>query len=640
MPTALTKFTPYSRPDVAISALDARAIGYQAPLVITTPNMDWVPELHNDDIEELTARADGRFGAADCFQWPQMYCKEFECAVCIPRKDTSSIDLQFAWFTPTTADFAIQPGTAFAVGTLHSHIVDGKKDIVTNMLASLKHDINVLRRHPLMYRDIIIFVAQAQRSFLDIIAFMDYVEIVQPRLTSGWSSWGPLEGNSRWMGCFTTDSKICDIYLNAGVPVWLVRTEVYISPQMNIIKPVVLTFPDDLTKNVYCEGNIMRPFPLLYRGPGGFNRHFHTRRAYTGTFAVNPGAPLPSTLPQNPASGKAPSQGQKNKKARKITSSQLMKPKDSKIADAQPNRDKWEDLCRPENPEAIGFWTSTFQKANKDKNRVKKGLVDQGYRFPEPALLITPSSPERKKLFVANWLAARPLWISRVDHNPPERFPLPQLWRDFLNSSPSGEPSTIASSSSAGPTAAATRKQAATQIFGEDLRDAQGTTWAIGENVQWHNMTISIISLCDPPSHLMRLILWELYELNFRYELLALDRVMARASWEESQHNRRDLLYSIFPEEGGFVMWSSSLPDDDSGLWGRRIIDAFPYVDNFRKLLSCWEDSPPRLNAPLDASAFDATTYFQVMQQACDFYVQCFFDHFGRPPVVPHRFPA
>ncbi|KAG1883232.1 hypothetical protein F4604DRAFT_1920416 [Suillus subluteus] len=606
MPTALTKFTPYSRPDAAISALDARAIGYQAPLVITTPNMDWVPELHNDDIEELMAQADGCFGAADCFQWPQMYCKEFEYAVCIPRKDTSSIDLQFAWFTPTTADFAIQPGTAFAVGTLHSHIVDSKKDIITNMLASLKHDINVLRRHPLTYRDIIIFVAQVQRSFLDIIAFMDYVEIVQPHLTSGWSSWGPLEGNSRWMGCFTTDSKICDIYLNAGVPMWLVRTEVYISPQMNIIKPVVLTFPDDLTKNVYCEGNITRPFPLLYRG-------------YTGTFAVNPGAPLPSTLPQNQASGKAPSQGQKNKKARKITSSQLMKPKDSKIADAQPNRDKWEDLCRPENPEAIGFWTSAFQKANKDKNRVKKGLVDQGYRFPEPALLITPSSPERKKLFVANWLAARPLWISRVDHNPPERFPSPQLWRDFLNSSPSGEPSTIASSSSAGPTAAAMRKQAATQIFGEDLQDTQGTTWAIGENVQWRNMTISIISLCNPPLRLMRLILWELYKLNFRYELLALDRVMARASWEESQHNRRDLLYSIFPEEGGFVMWSSSLPDDDSGLWGRRIIDAFPCVDNFCKLLSCWEDSPPHLNAPLDASAFDATTYFQVMQQACDF---------------------
>ena len=102
---------------VAISAFDARAIAYQELLIITTPNMDWVPELHNNDSDELRARADGHCGVVDCFQWPQMYCKEFEYAVCIPRKETSSIDWQFAWYTPTPDDFVIQPGTAFAVGT-------------------------------------------------------------------------------------------------------------------------------------------------------------------------------------------------------------------------------------------------------------------------------------------------------------------------------------------------------------------------------------------------------------------------------------------------------------------------------------------------------------------------------------------
>ncbi|KAG1776143.1 hypothetical protein EV702DRAFT_1046313 [Suillus placidus] len=143
MPTALTKFTPYKCLDEAISALDARAIGYQEPLVITTPNMDWVLELYNDDSEELRTQADGRFGVVDCFQWPQMYCKEFKYAVCIPHKDTSSIDLQFTWYTPTAADFVIQPGTAFAVSTLHSHIVDGINNLLT-----------IARKHPLTYRDV------------------------------------------------------------------------------------------------------------------------------------------------------------------------------------------------------------------------------------------------------------------------------------------------------------------------------------------------------------------------------------------------------------------------------------------------------------------------------------------------------
>ncbi|KAG1747790.1 uncharacterized protein EDB91DRAFT_1048453, partial [Suillus paluster] len=410
---------------------DARAIGYQYPLVITTPNMDWVPELQNDNLDELKARADGHFGVVDCFQWLQMFCKEFEYAVCIPRKDTSPFSLQSAWYTPTTADFVIQPGTAFAVGTLHSYIINGidnlltiarkwveawkanragKNNIVSSMLLSLKHDINILRRHPLTYHDIIVFVAQAQRSFLDIIAFMDYVEIIQPRLTtsswSSWLSWSTLPGDPKWMGCFTDNSKTCDTFLDAGVPVWLVRVEAYIPRDMNIIKPVKLTFPDDITKSIFSEpGKVVQPFPLLYHGHGGFNRHFHTRRAYTGTFG-----------------------------ARKIASSQLMKTstcitiviktrtlplplEDSKTNDAQRNRDKWEDLRCPENPKSIGFWNLAFQKADKDKGHVKEGLVDQGYRFPEPVLLITPTSPEQKKLFVANWLAARPLWISRVDHN-------------------------------------------------------------------------------------------------------------------------------------------------------------------------------------------------------------------------------
>ncbi|OAX32639.1 hypothetical protein K503DRAFT_787065 [Rhizopogon vinicolor AM-OR11-026] len=573
MPTALTKFAPFRRSDSTITSLDARAIAYQEPLIITTPNMDWIPELHNND-SELRARGDGHFGLEDCFQWPQKYCKEFEYAVCIPHKETSSIDLQFTWYSPTTDNFITQAGTAFAIGTLHSHIVDGidnlltiarkrvepwqadqigKKDIVSNMLSSLKHDINVLCRHPLTYRDIIIFVAQAQHSFLDIIAFMDYVEIVQHHDT--WTSWSAPPVNTKWMGCFTDDSKVCDTFFNAGVPVWLIRAEAYIPPHMNIINPVILTFPDHLIRS------------------------------------VNPDAPLSLAPPQNPASGKAPSQGQQKKKVRKTASSQLMKTKDPNTTNNQQSCNKWEELRCPENPESIGLWTSTFQKANKATDHVKKGLVDRGYWFPESALLITPSSPERKKLFIVNWLAAQPLWIS--------------------------------------PTQAAMCKQAAKDLFGEDLLDAQGTTWAIKDNLEWRNMTISVASLSNPPLCLMRRILWELYKLSFHYELLALDRVMAGALWVESLHDCRDLLYGIFPERSFVMMWSSPLPDDDSN-------DTFPCCPAGRMP----QHAPACLSAPLDMRTFNATIYFEVMQHACKFYVQCFFDHFGRPPVVPHRLPA
>jgi hypothetical protein len=39
---------------VAITTLDAKVIVYQELLVITI-NMDWIPELHNNNSEELRA---------------------------------------------------------------------------------------------------------------------------------------------------------------------------------------------------------------------------------------------------------------------------------------------------------------------------------------------------------------------------------------------------------------------------------------------------------------------------------------------------------------------------------------------------------------------------------------------------------
>ncbi|KAG2072474.1 hypothetical protein BDR04DRAFT_1153460 [Suillus decipiens] len=160
-------------------------------------------------------------------------------------------------------------------------------------------------------------------------------------------------------------------------------------------------------------------------------------------------------------------------------------------------------------------------------------------------------------------------------------------------------------------TAATTCKCTAKDLFGEDLLDVQGATWAIGNTLEWRSQTISVDSLSDPLDCLMRLILWELYELNFRYELLALDQVMVRTLWEESLEDRRNLFYGIFPEDKGFVMWSSPVPKEGGGMWGRRFKDIFPYVEKFHELLSCWEGAPARLSAPLDVSTFDANVYFQ-----------------------------
>ncbi|KAG1725111.1 hypothetical protein EDB19DRAFT_1596252, partial [Suillus lakei] len=85
----------------------------------------------------------------------------------------------------------------------------------------------------LTFRDLLIFVMDAQCLFLEIYSFMDWVLITQPRISSGI---GTLTINSSWMGAFTHESDMCNKLHMAGVPVWYVCTMVYIPTNMKVIK--------------------------------------------------------------------------------------------------------------------------------------------------------------------------------------------------------------------------------------------------------------------------------------------------------------------------------------------------------------------------------------------------------------------
>lgn len=314
--------------------LDAKSLAtdYHGVSVYSSPNMSFVPEPHVGE-EELRARADGRFGTADCFQWPQLFCDKFPYAVCIPRKEyyVASDPESWAWYRPTLEDFETLPHSAFRVGSLKQEKALGvaglhriastryngwketrgtKQDIAGRMVKSLEHDTMLLFNHPLTFRDITVYVAQAQRYFLDIMAFLDYVTLVQPRIA--YPSGPPFEVQPYWMGCFTWDTSTCNDLFHAGVPVWLIRSRDQITSTANIQKRVKFTFPDDIVRGMYTEnGKSVRPFVILHHGPSCFLRHFHTRRPYMSAAPQPPGFDLSSESPQ-PSSqvGKTPMRAQ------------------------------------------------------------------------------------------------------------------------------------------------------------------------------------------------------------------------------------------------------------------------------------------------------------------------------------------
>ncbi|KAI6127054.1 hypothetical protein F5141DRAFT_997133 [Pisolithus sp. B1] len=99
------------------------------------------------------------------------------------------------------------------------------------------HEVRRLCHYPLLFQDLVVFVAQLQCKLLDIHTLLDYIEFVHPLLKIPPPSHPP-HINDNWMGCFTKSTEVCEALYFARVPVWLVHSEAYISPTMNVMHSV------------------------------------------------------------------------------------------------------------------------------------------------------------------------------------------------------------------------------------------------------------------------------------------------------------------------------------------------------------------------------------------------------------------
>ncbi|KAI6012346.1 hypothetical protein EDC04DRAFT_2609524 [Pisolithus marmoratus] len=237
-----------------------------------------------------------------------------------------------------------------------------------------------------------------------------------------------------------------------------------------------------------------------------------------------------------------------------------------------PLKSKWEEPNLPDVPKPHSLFATAWQEADMNSQRIKSGVVDPGNRFLKPTLFVNVSMPEKKKTYLLNWLSARPLWISQ-------------------------------------------------DIFGEAIiNSAQGLTGAPQE-IMWWGMQgsitsvlaplfVSVSSFSDPPLSFMQSLLWELYELNFQYELYVLNWALAPDHWTTSnkeQITHQTLLYSIFPGKSGLVMWLESLPCHlhDLGLCATDMPTSLPYVSKFCQLLSVWPGAPACLQSPVKLEGQD-----------------------------------
>lgn len=281
-------------------------------------------------------------------------------------------------------------------------------------------------------------------------------------------------------------------------------------------------------------------------------------------------------------------------------------------------------------PPVIPAWEVALKNVDPDKRNLITDRTHGAYVLPHPHSFLN-DNPRTAATYFYNWLSNRPSWFTRLQKIESSPNPLTnQQWRDFLVSRPSDRVDTKG----------AAGRQQVRELLGVQVSGiADGTS----SPVEWHGHILDQTS--PPPDHIAQQILWELFELNFRFELLALDRV-ASASTDDSHdasHAREQQILQCFPQrEGLSALLVADVTLAHRGLGAAHWQERAPYVLALRTVMRGWKvrtlEKPAIIDGEDMPQGLQTSAEIVAMEDAVTrYYTQAFYNFFGRPAVVPHR---
>ncbi len=249
-----------------------------------------------------------------------------------------------------------------------------------------------------------------------------------------------------------------------------------------------------------------------------------------------------------------------------------------------------------------------------------------GYWIPEPALFLAANEDRANRYFI-NWLRFRAAWLYLLRVPDARVTSLPrQWWRDVLY----GEATHATANDD---TRNGRRAMQIRQVFGEMFTDLDYDLMSTTA-VSWHQHRLTGIrkDLCP-------LIVWELCELGFWHELLALDCLLVpRHEGSSAEETRDELIAHVFADASPYCI--TTLPKEGVGLAASLAYRRAPYLEAFRKVLRCWPRSPTLVQADFPiTTALSVDEIARRERELVTFYVHTFFEQSGRAPIVPVQVP-
>ncbi|KAF9035802.1 hypothetical protein BJ165DRAFT_1533291 [Panaeolus papilionaceus] len=576
--------------------------------ICTTPNQDFIPYPPYTTIHSLRIRADLRYGIHDHTLFPQPYIAYYSHLGAIPRKPTDlNHPLSIMWWDPTPTDFVVSTGgILLGTGSLATNTVSMLRsmeqqlqtrvvmycentdrpppkhalDLIATIATALSNALIRLSSLKTTFTQMRFTVTEFQRYYLELVGLLDYMEIYQPRMR-GWLPAASTVDDR--VGIFTLNEAVVQDFYRAGLPVWYLRRWKGGSFESNVLEIVSPTL-SDARMDDYDP-----PFPIIYTGLLGGREvvdaiHHFLRNwlSYKDPFEGN-------NLQLNPPSSSSSTAPLSSSPAQSKTSASKQQAKPRVGKPKIEGRNKFAPLEGDLAPFAIPAWAQALAAVDTSfSNLVEQTKTSSrlgNYVFPDPAHFVTPKSDGKKALLLTTWLLCREAWLACVASRDSVAFPA-QGWRDILFMDFTTAPSLKA--------------------FRNDPQ------YATSQPMRWNGASYPPSQL--PPTNVVREILWELYELNFTYELQALDR-RARIGLDTGDVNavyqREVIIMRCFP----FLTYkqpTEPMPTMNRGLASNNATDRLPYLLQLAKLMSSWGGNKPVIFALHKRKSQDSISWAQV----------------------------
>lgn len=570
--------------------MDARA-------VVTTANATWMPEFPVATPGQICTRADGRWGPHEYSRWPQLYHSNVIHHSCIPQQDAQIDQLDFRallfWKTLRPEDWA--PNLACGVPdlgsvrplllmSLHSSAgvvmdrfekcADGKKETEKNLgqhlCATIRQALARLRILPTWRTHAIALAAHVQRLCLELCGLIVLFEIVQPRvLNVSFVARKALPVR----GAFTSNPSTAEGLHRLGIPVW------FIQPLTKLVRIVdVISYPTPVSSELSEELSL----PRLHNGPGdlaGLVRNpadwpFRMQEEALRTL-------LDAILPPLPQEPQNPSDAPVSKKARidsvpsldygrPVINAGKLSRRSHRGHRAAPKPVEPHPSCRyqPSNACTIPvLWAEALSAIG----TLPPPPSSAAYYWPPPFLFQGPGAKTDR--YYHNYVRIRAFCRQRLlDPTIGATALRVAEWRDALWGDYKVHVDEAPSSSSAVPSK--DRRQMQQNVRRLFSNTAGLSSYNPAQTSQWGHRVVGLEELKDAATRSQ--ILWEVHEINWRCELLEVDRVMIGShEWRTLQRWEREARVSdIWSAEGSGLcltpLWESDLigeSETSTALW-------------------------------------------------------------------------